>query len=261
MVLGIAVLLAGVWIVSIKSAADDEDEELSLLDATEDYSDLEAGAEEPSTPIEQDMHADEETYTDLKSRIANLYQAFLLDQAGPPRGFSVGIAASSPGFAIRPSHTRRNTFAASGPMSHLASSLRHSKTRSEDSAIADSPLQADFDHASRPSAAMNRTSSEPFATATATAAASATRDENTALLNYRHRRKRSLAGDIYVGAVNPFQEEPLLDAPPSPSSAHQPLRRSGSTSSRIEALASPTRPQRQSISRYTSLTDVVRAGD
>lgn len=254
MSLGIAILLAGVWIVSIKSPAEEvtedidldecsSDEEISFfpsrLRSSRDSFDVEAGEDyEDDDDEEQDRSGiqshKEETFGDLKTRIASLYQAFLTDQACPPRGFSIGISASSPGFAIRPQHhhthhARRNTMVAmpSQLRSSTASSnatsplstpgVRHSHTRSDDFGFPSPTLEGSAPHMSRqaslsrPSELLNRSTSEPTTGAEAEAAAtSSSTRERDAMLSHRHRRKRSLAGEYYVGTADPFAEPPVL---------------------------------------------------
>jgi len=245
MCLGIGVLLAGVWIVSIKST-DEEVEEHDLVqvsDEDDEDADESDGLLRRQDGFDEDdeeaiRSPDEETFGDLKSRIANLYQAFLLDQAGPPRGFSVGIAASSPGFAIRPQHHQRRNTAHS--VSGLSRSTRHSHSRSDDFTFspAASTQRADTDDTVQSSEPLGRTTSEPAAS---TATATASTDKDRDVLSYRHRRKRSLAGDIYVGAPDPFSEEPAFEPPMSPRK-----RRSssvGARSNEVSGNTTPTRPR------------------
>lgn len=251
MSLGIAILLGGVWIVSIKSPAEEivedidmdecsSDEESAFLSSrhrdSRDSFDVEAGED-----YEEDDEANvtggamqlhkEETFGDLKNRIASLYQAFLVDQAGPPRGFSIGISASSPGFAIRPQyhHARRNTMMSIPSQLHSSSNnsssansplatprIRHSRTRSDDFGFPVPAPQAPGHRAhrsslSRPSDQLNRSTSEPTTGTEAEAAAtSSSTRERDAMLSHRHRRKRSLAGEYYVGSTDPFAEPPVL---------------------------------------------------
>lgn len=249
MSLGIAILLGGVWIVSIKSPAKEVTEDIDLDECSSDEEatflssrqrgsrdsfDVEAGEDYDDDDEEPERGAmqshKEETFGDLKTRIASLYQAFLTDQAGPPRGFSIGISASSPGFAIRPQHhhARRNTMmsmpsqlrsstTSSGASSPLGTpGVRHSHTRSDDfgfpspslEAIPQNPRRASL---SRPSDQLNRSTSEPTTGAEAEAAAtSSSTREREAMLSHRHRRKRSLAGEYYVGTSDPFAEMPVL---------------------------------------------------
>lgn len=250
MSLGIAILLGGVWIVSIKSPAEEivedidmdecsSDEESAFLSprhrTTRDSFDVEAG-EDYEEEQEDDEEREgmqshkEETFGDLRTRIASLYQAFLNDQAGPPRGFSIGISASSPGFAIRPQyhHARRNTMMtmpsplrSSNNSSNANSPLgtpgvRHSHTRSDDFGFPTTapqalPQKARRSSTSRPSDHLNRSTSEPTTGAEAEAAAtSSSTRERDAMLSHRHRRKRSLAGEYYVGSTDPFAEPPVL---------------------------------------------------
>lgn len=235
MSLGIAVLLAGVWVVSIKSSdepregdnidmTDTEEEEDGLLSREDD--------EDAYEVDDDDRSPEEETFGDLKGRIAHLYQAFLLDQAGPPRGFSVGISAASPGFAIRPSghHMRRNTAASIPSLPRLQT--RHSHSRSDEGAFAASPtsvLREDENAPLHPQA-LARTASEPSpGEGTATATRQAADQE---MLSYRHRRKRSLAGDFYVGASDPFAESPVFETPLSPTSLRGRSRSGSSASAR-----------------------------
>lgn len=252
MPLGIAVLLGGVWIVSIKSPAEEIAEDIDLDECSSDEEsgflsghsresfDVEAGQHYRDDDEDEDYEGvpgnemqehREETFGDLKNRIAGLYQAFLADQAGPPRGLSIGISASSPGFAIRPQyhHARRNTMMTvpSQLRSSTSSSastpagtpgVRHSHTRSDDfgfpsphlntnrAPIQDSPILG-----SRPSEQLNRSMSQPTTDAEAEAAAtSSSTRERDATLSHRHRRKRSLAGEYYVGSTDPFAEQPVL---------------------------------------------------
>lgn len=198
---------------------DAEEEEDALLSGE--------GEEDASELEEDDRSPEEETFGDLKSRIAHLYQAFLLDQAGPPRGFSVGISASSPGFAIRPAghHTRRNT-AASIP-SFARSTARHAHSRSDEGGLASSPTAMHDESTPLRPGQLERTASEPSPGA---GTATATRQQaDHEMLNYRHRRKRSLAGDFYVGASDPFAESPVFETPLSPTSTTR--SRSGSSAS------------------------------
>ena len=237
MSLGIVVLLAGVWIVSIKSSdAPVEGDSIDMHDTEEGEEDdlFDGEGEDDAYELDEDDRSpEEETFGDLKGRIAHLYQAFLLDQAGPPRGFSVGISASSPGFAIRPSghHARRNTAASIPSLPRLQT--RHSHSRSDEGAFASSPTSALAENETTPlrPAALGRTASEPSpgegGTATATRQAA-----DQEMLNYRHRRKRSLAGDFYVGASDPFAESPVFETPLSPTSTGR--SRSGSTASARE---------------------------
>lgn len=247
MSLGIVVLLAGVWIVSIKSSdAPAEGESIDLTDTEEEDEDdaLLSGNDEDGDAYEleeSDHSPEEETFGDLKRRMSHLYQAFLLDQAGPPRGFSVGISASSPGFAIRPTgqqqhlHARRNTAAAISGLPPLQ--VRHLHTRSDEGASALAPTSTSpygETDPLRPSA-LSRTASEPHAGASASATRPAGGGDQE-MLSHRHRRKRSLAGDFYVGASDPFAESPAFETPLSPTSANR--SRSGSTAS--------AQPRRQS---------------
>ena len=240
MCLGIVVLLGGVWIVSIKSS-DGVSEDIDLMLANqEETNGAESGAEELHDEPEEMERDDEEeseeiegageghqeeTYGDLKSRIANLYQAFLLDQAGPPRGFSVGISASSPGFALRPqhlNHQRRNS--AANPSIPPRLQNRHSHTRSDDISFASSHV--DEPSPQRP-VHLSRTASESAAVEADVVLMKRDRD----MLSYKHRRKRSLAGDVYVGALDPFAEEPALEAVQPNSSGSHILKRSNSVGS------------------------------
>lgn len=277
MSLGIAVLLGGVWIVSIKSPAEEvvedidmdecsSDEEAGFLSSTRSSFDIESGEryrdefqdgddeeQEGQNGIQQHR---EETFGDLKHRIAALYQAFLNDQAGPPRGLAIGISAASPGFAIRPQyhHARRNTMMSmpsqlrsSSTSSNAVSpagtpGVRHSRTRSDDFGFPTSRLDAAMNtqvatSGSRPSDQMHRSTSEPTtgAEAEAVVIASGTRDGNAVLL-HRHRRKRSLAGEYYVGTSDPFAEQPVLPSDlyssvTSPTSPRSGRRRAGSAGS------------------------------
>lgn len=278
MSLGIAVLLGGVWIVSIKSPAEEitedidmdecsSDEESAFLssrrrssrhsldaEAGEDY-DIGDDEENEETTADTQLHK-EETFGDLKTRIASLYQAFLTDQAGPPRGFSIGISASSPGFAIRPQshHARRNTMMSmpsqqrSSNNSSTANSplgtprVRHSRTRSDDFGFpvlnTDAPSHAlPRTFLNRPSDLLNRSASEPTTGAEAEAAAtSSSTRERDAMLSHRHRRKRSLAGEYYVGSTDPFAEPPVLQPDfltslTSPTSPRHGRTRAGSVAS------------------------------
>lgn len=248
MSLGIAVLLGGVWIVSIKSPAEEVTEDIDLDECSSDEEaaflsshrrssrdslDIETGVDDDEDDEEEreDMqhHDREETFGDLKTRIASLYQAFLTDQAGPPRGFSIGISASSPGFAIRPQahHARRNTMSAPSQLRSSTTStssnspagtpgVRHGHSRSDDFGFPQpTPLPSSHrprkSSPSRPSDQLNRSTSEPTTGAEAEAAAtSSSTHAREAMLSHRHRRKRSLAGEYYVGTTDPFAEEPVL---------------------------------------------------
>lgn len=251
------------------------------IEEEEDEEEAEASHRRPS-----EVH--EETFGDLKSRIAQLYHAFLLDQDGPPRGFSVGISASSPGFAIRPRHMlhqRRNTSAALSSLPRL--SISHSHNRSDDyhsptsDPLAVSPTSMD-DTTRRQHGAnddsnglMRRSSSHnptdsprrqrqrpvhPDRTASEGGGHTETGGANDALassivlrdrdrdptLSYRHRRKRSLAGDIYVGASDPFSEEPALESPLSPLGPHHHHRSTGRVRRSSSLTNSPNQRRRSS---------------
>lgn len=313
MSLGIAILLGGVWIVSIKSPAEEvtedidldecsSDEEAGFLSSSRSSFDVEAGGgryrdyagENAETEEDDDEDSDgmqqhrEETFGDLKNRIASLYQAFLTDQAGPPRGFAIGISASSPGFAIRPQyhHGRRNTMinvpsqlrSSSNASSNAVSptgtpGVRHSHTRSDDFGFPSPRLDANLTaqramSTSRPAEQLNRSTSEPTTDAEAEAAAtSSSTRERDAMLSHRHRRKRSLAGEYYVGTADPFAEQPVLHSDlyssvTSPTSPRHGRKRAGSAGSmsRRSGASAPIFGLERQASQDTASSAATKAG-
>ncbi|GAA6025776.1 hypothetical protein JCM11491_001990 [Sporobolomyces phaffii] len=117
---GIAVLLAGVWVVSIKSTGDGDDDRgagatRSRSKAEED-DDEEAAAAGPCPTTmtrvlverHDDAFVDEPEDDDEEDPVVGGGGA--ANEAEPrtvewrPRGFSIGLAASSPGFDLRPHH-------------------------------------------------------------------------------------------------------------------------------------------------------------
>ncbi|GAA5958471.1 hypothetical protein JCM3765_007888 [Sporobolomyces pararoseus] len=204
--LGIAILLGGVWIVSIKSGTDDESGEKSkrvgttgkeeeedeqtgrLLDRQERYFD------EPESELER--NSDDEL-----GRVEGVAED---DEPleWRPRGFSIGLAASSPGFDLRPHHHRSGRRG----ISSSTSTLPHHST-----------LDALFRDAA----------SAPEETAEGGNESPSRRRKSTALAQSRSMRG-SLSGSLYVG--------------PSPScsaggvSGHRRNRSSGTT------ISLPTTP-------------------
>ncbi|GJN91686.1 hypothetical protein Rhopal_004709-T1 [Rhodotorula paludigena] len=88
--LGCAVLLAGVWVVSVKPPCRDR-EERTCAEREEDA----AWSEEPEDALLLQQQTDDEPELDDEPVIWR------------PRGFSIGIGAASPGFDIRPAHLHR----------------------------------------------------------------------------------------------------------------------------------------------------------
>ncbi|GAA5985334.1 hypothetical protein JCM5350_005146 [Sporobolomyces pararoseus] len=121
--LGIAILLGGVWIVSIKSGTDEESSEKSkragtlgkgeeedeqagpLLDRQERYFD------EPESEFERTSEDEAEEVEGVAEDDEPLEWR--------PRGFSIGLAASSPGFDLRPHHHRTGRRGLSSSISTL----------------------------------------------------------------------------------------------------------------------------------------------
>jgi hypothetical protein len=88
--LGIVILLAGVWIVSIKTDAPQVEVEAEVVDSLPD----DEAYQETST--EEALMDERPTPSDLKRRIVEFSRALLSSDDGL-RGLSIGIAASSPG--------------------------------------------------------------------------------------------------------------------------------------------------------------------
>ncbi|GAA96943.1 uncharacterized protein L969DRAFT_90346 [Mixia osmundae IAM 14324] len=132
--LGVIVLLTGVWIVSLKSGQSDparpEEQPLLPNDTTQDNEVSDAG-------WSYDEQSDDSTKEGLARRIAQFYDSLMNDEA-PVRGLSIGIGASSPGFALRPQERRRHLRSAS-----LSSSMRASQ--SHESALTDDNLAISID--------------------------------------------------------------------------------------------------------------------
>jgi len=125
--LGIAILLGGVWIVSIKNGGSEEGkggdkkEERPLLAGGGDGESVMSGnlyTEEPDSEGETvgGEEEEDEPREDLFTLHVTLSEFTYADDLTStvewrPRGFSIGLAASSPGFELRPStnHHRRTT--------------------------------------------------------------------------------------------------------------------------------------------------------
>jgi hypothetical protein len=121
------------------------------------------------------------------------------------------------------SHSRSDDFGNSTSTSNNGSTLVSPTALMGGEPRYSSDGQDDGQLGSRPSLSA-RTTSEPGPRAAGAAAAMSastsgstrSREQHELALSYRHRRKRSLAGDIYVGASDPFSEQPAFEAPPSP---------------------------------------------
>lgn len=103
--LGMFLLLAGVWVVSLKSDPPAEPEAVAVAEAPEMAATARMSESEPllgSRAIEDDSDYGSEAEDEPQ------WLSGLFDQVRP-RGFSIGIGAASPGFALRPerpSHVR-----------------------------------------------------------------------------------------------------------------------------------------------------------
>ncbi|GAA5908374.1 uncharacterized protein JCM6883_004370 [Sporobolomyces salmoneus] len=174
--LGIAVLLGGVWIVSIQKGTDkgeeekrrsslkaEEEEEVGrLLQRQERYYD------EPESELEGNLQPDEEE----EGEVSGAEDDEPLEWR--PRGFSIGLAASSPGFDLRPHHHRSTRRKLSGS----TSTLPHHSTL--DALIRDA----------------NVSSTEEGETA---ANESPTRKRRSTPLTNSRSLRGSLSGSLYVG--------------------------------------------------------------
>ena len=103
--LGMVLLLAGVWVVSLKSDAPVESES-AVVDSPEMAATARLSESEPLLGSQRmaDDESDDEDDDDEEPQ----WLSGLFDQVRP-RGFSIGIGAASPGFALRPerpSHVR-----------------------------------------------------------------------------------------------------------------------------------------------------------
>lgn len=111
--LGCAVLLAGVWVVSVKPPCRDGDGQ-TRAEREEDA----PWSEEPEDALLLQQQADDEPQSDDEPGMplsrGHFMIAVLFLTSRPactaiwrPRGFSIGIGAASPGFDIRPAHLHR----------------------------------------------------------------------------------------------------------------------------------------------------------
>ncbi|GAA5944628.1 hypothetical protein JCM10213_008090 [Rhodosporidiobolus nylandii] len=101
--LGCAVLLAGVWVVSVKSGKKTEKKKAEQARWTEEPQEMELDTEAEESEVEEE----EEPVS---------YR---------PRGFSVGLGAASPGFEIRPAHHVHRAHTAEPPSSATFASFLH----------------------------------------------------------------------------------------------------------------------------------------
>ncbi|GAA6035208.1 hypothetical protein JCM8097_006420 [Rhodosporidiobolus ruineniae] len=157
--LGSAVLLAGVWVVSVKMGEGEKEK---------------GGEEEERLLTEEPETADEVCSTDEEEDLAP-YR---------PRGFSIGLGAASPGFEIRPSH--------SYPLRRAhTSAFPSSSTFAFPSPSADVSLALDQSQADERTPLANSTASLP--------ADPSKPHRRAAYQHHAHRRSGSLSGAPYVG--------------------------------------------------------------
>ncbi|GAA5849770.1 hypothetical protein JCM3766R1_000256 [Sporobolomyces carnicolor] len=214
-ILGIAVLLGGVWIVSIKSGTEDDDAVPALLESGSTAKEVQ-DADEAERLIDRQERYFDEPESDLDRDSDAEERTPVAEDDEPlewrPRGFSIGLAASSPGFDLRPHHHRR----ARRKKSDASPSLPHHSTLDallRDANDTATPFGDDDDDDGNESVARRR--------------------KSTSLAQSRPMRG-SLSGSLYVGP-----------APTCPSTAsghgHRRNRSSGTT---VSLPTTPPAPHR-----------------
>ncbi|BGP52957.1 hypothetical protein JCM8202_004039 [Rhodotorula sphaerocarpa] len=202
--LGSAVLLGGVWIVSVKPAqapdvqGEDGEAKMDVNGVVREEGDVGSGVSMDEMGDEDDESADSE------------------DELIPyrPRGFSIGISAASPGFEIRPSTPRRDRH------SHDLSGTGDPRSGNElgwsTSSLPAQPTSPSYGATGGPGSALSPGLSPDGRDSPKTPPGGVRRDRRLPRRSRGHRRDGSLTGAPYVGPVAPvphstaisFVEEP-----------------------------------------------------
>lgn len=228
--LGSAVLLGGVWIVSVKPAqapdvqGEDGEAKMDVNGVVREEGDVGSGVSMDEMGDEDDESADSEDELSTFS---------LPSQSGPyahsttartdtpfqavpyrPRGFSIGISAASPGFEIRPSTPRRDRH------SHDLSGTGDPRSGNElgwsTSSLPAQPTSPSYGATGGPGSALSPGLSPDGRDSPKTPPGGVRRDRRLPRRSRGHRRDGSLTGAPYVGPVAPvphstaisFVEEP-----------------------------------------------------